>query len=108
MDPEERRRLGHLLVDLVVDRHLRNKSVLRLCKINPLTTEADIATTIDWLAAARLPLQGRQPRLFVSPRRVSGEIFHNFMSRLPMPVGRPHAGFLHWRRMQIRDALPVI
>ena len=34
---------------------LRDKSVLRLCTINPLTTEADIATTIDRLAAARPP-----------------------------------------------------
>ena len=32
---------------------LRDKSVLRLCTINPLTTEADIAETIDRLAAAR-------------------------------------------------------
>jgi len=32
---------------------LRDKSVLRLCTINPLTTEHDIAQTIDRLAAAR-------------------------------------------------------
>ena len=32
---------------------LRDKSVLRLCTINPLTTEDDIVQTIDRLAAAR-------------------------------------------------------
>ncbi|MCG6889310.1 MAG: aminotransferase class I/II-fold pyridoxal phosphate-dependent enzyme [Gammaproteobacteria bacterium] len=32
---------------------LRDKSVLRLCTINPLTTEDDIVKTIDRLAAAR-------------------------------------------------------
>jgi aromatic-L-amino-acid decarboxylase len=32
---------------------LRDKSVLRLCTINPLTTEDDIRQTIDRLAAAR-------------------------------------------------------
>jgi glutamate/tyrosine decarboxylase-like PLP-dependent enzyme len=32
---------------------LRERSVLRLCTINPLTTEDDIAQTIDRLAAAR-------------------------------------------------------
>ena len=34
---------------------LRDKSVLRLCTINPLTTEDDIAETIDRLARARPP-----------------------------------------------------
>jgi len=34
---------------------LRDRSVLRLCTINPLTTEADIAETIDRLARARPP-----------------------------------------------------
>ena len=32
---------------------LRDKSVLRLCTINPLTTADDIVQTIDRLAAAR-------------------------------------------------------
>lgn len=32
---------------------LREKSVLRLCTINPLTTEEDIAETIKRLAEAR-------------------------------------------------------